>query len=671
MLRLQANIDNENQGKRLRRAVVTATRGVRGCMASYARWGGVGFRNPDYPTVCGKIVALGRTLLLWSVLGGAATAGAVPDSSASSVSMTVSAAGETIYRTHCSACHDHPETQAPPVALFRYLRTPEDVVRVLNLGVMRQQGSALSADEKRTVAIFLTQHAFSSAVEPDAAANRCSVQTSAAKLRKSDWNGWGRDLENTGFQPHPGLKPVDVSKLRPKWVFAYPGGSNGQPAVVGERIYVATNTGRLYALDIATGCTYWSADFAAPAHSGVTVAAVPAETGQKLVVFFADESASVHALDAQTGQSIWATKIEDHPLARITGGVKFYQGRLYVPVSSQEELGGADAKYPCCTFRGAIAALDALTGKIVWKARTIQEVPRPFKINSAGTQMLGPAGAAVWNTPTIDAKRSLIYATTGNSYTTVPADATDAVVAFDLVTGERKWVSQVQSDDNWQGGCTGVETGNCPNPLGPDFDFRTPPVLQTLSNGRQIIVAGSKSGVLYGFDPDHAGRILWKTKLGEGALKNGIFGPAVDGSYIYVSANLDGGGRGENRPGATFAIDGFTGRTVWRTVNSRVSCGWGEDGCLHTQKSPLAAMPGFVFAGSADGHIDAYRMDNGKVVWDFDTAYAWRGINGANAEGGAIGYGGQAVAHGMLFVNSGSSYGRLGNALIAFSVDGR
>ena len=110
---------------------------------------------------------------------------------------------------------------------------------------------------------------------------------------------------------------------------------------------------------------------------------------------------------------------------------------IYAPVTSADEVDANDPSYECCKFRGSVVALDAATGKIIWKGYTIAEEPKPTRKNDAGTQMYGPSGAGVWSAPTIDEKRGLVYAATGDSYTIVPTDATDAVVAFDIKTGKR------------------------------------------------------------------------------------------------------------------------------------------------------------------------------------------------------------------------------------------
>ena len=83
--------------------------------------------------------------------------------------------------------------------------------------------------------------------------------------------------------------------------------------------------------------------------------------------------------------------------------------------------------------------MDAATGKTLWKAFAIDRPPAPAIKNGAGTQMYGPAGAAVWSAPTVDARRDRLYFATGNSYTDVKEGGSDAVVAVDLASGRTVW----------------------------------------------------------------------------------------------------------------------------------------------------------------------------------------------------------------------------------------
>src|SRR5208337_2593187 len=97
---------------------------------------------------------------------------------------------------------------------------------------------------------------------------------------------------------------------------------------------------------------YWSYPAKGAVRPAVTVAPVGGHNGTKYAAYFGDAHANVYAVDAQTGQELWTTRVDDHFVARITAAPKVYQGRVYVPVSSSEEFSASNLDYPCCTGRG-------------------------------------------------------------------------------------------------------------------------------------------------------------------------------------------------------------------------------------------------------------------------------------------------------------------------------
>ena len=195
--------------------------------------------------------------------------------------------------------------------------------------------------------------------------------------------------------------------LKLKWAFGYPTGVSafGQPAVAAGRVFVGSDIGYVYSLDAKTGCVYWSYQAKGNVRGGPSVGPVKGHAGVKYAVFFGDAHANVYAVDAQTGQQLWTKKVDDHFVARITASPKLYDGFLYVPVSSSEEFAAANLDYPCCTSRGSVVKLNASTGEQAWKAYVVPETPKPTRKNSKGVQQYAPAGASVWNSPTIDEKR--------------------------------------------------------------------------------------------------------------------------------------------------------------------------------------------------------------------------------------------------------------------------
>jgi len=517
----------------------------------------------------------------------------------------------------------------------------------------------------------------------------CPSPAGPVAIGNALWNGWGRGLDNTRYQPEPALRASDVAKLALKWAYGYQGGTEfSQPTVVDERLFIAGSTGRIYALDAKTGCTYWTYDAAAGSRTAVTigelararVAALPRRLKRTLAhldvikapsaAFFGDDAGAVYALDAQKGTLLWKTQVDTHPMARIVGAPTLYNDRLYVAVSSTEEAAAVNPSYSCCTFRGSVVALDVGSGRTVWKSYTVLEEPQPTRKNSAGIQEFGPAGAAISSSPTVDDKRKVLYVTTGGSATGVEQSLTDAVVAFDVADGKLRWVKQLVRPDAAAGGA----------------GFSSSPVLRTLATGNQVLLAGQKSGVVYGLDPDHGGEILWQTKIGDsgpgpaGGGASGIasvvgppgvagrpggvaWGSAADhrSLYVAISGLL---AQPANTSGSLTALDMTTGVARWHTAAPEPACSWGERNCSHAQAQAVTVMPGSAFSGSMDGHLRAYSTIDGKILWDFDTAKDFPTKNGIKASGGPLDHGGATIVNGVVYVNS-------GNALLAFSVDGK
>ena len=624
-------------------------------------------------------------LLLILCLGPALAAAAEADPALLTGQTGSDPKGAAIYAQHCADCHDHPRDRILPRSSIAIYRTPEEVVRALKTGLMQQQGNALSEAEKRQVAAWVTGKKFGQIVDINPKANMCRMgpRQSKPSLKSNDaqWNGWGNGLGNARFQSEPGFAAADVPRLKLKWAFAYPGhGAFGQATVLGDYVYVTSLVGWVFALDAETGCTYWSLDAGAQVRSGVVVGTLPpsAATSKPMardVAFFTNELGKVFAVDARTGAPVWTVRIEDHPMARTPVTPVLHNGRLYITLSSIEEVTAADPKYACCGARGGLVALDARDGRIVWKSYAINKLPKPTKISSAGVQLTGPAGAAIFNAPAVDVRRDLLYAGTGDNYTDVVADSTNSIIAVDSQTGERRWVFQAIKHDAWILGCSGESVANCPSPLGPDHDFGAAPMLLPLAKDasgrdRQILIAASKSGDVFGLDPDQNGKVLWQTKIARGGSQGGIlWGGAAEGEKVFLAIS-DFDFKRPKDAGGMVALDIATGKELWRTATPTSQCKIESLYCSPAQPAAVTGMPGAVFSGALDGRIRAYAGGDGKILWTFDTTQTFAGVNGAKVTGGSIDNGGQTIANGKLFVNSGSTRMN-GNALLVFSVDGK
>lgn len=584
--------------------------------------------------------------------------------------------GAALFKTYCAHCHEGPgaDAQAPSLDVLRRL-SAEQVLDALERGVMRARAAERSRAERRELAAYasgkplgaVSSHAMSKSAF-------CSGTSAppANPLAGLSWNGWGVGLNNARFQSAEaaGVTADSVSRLTLKWAFGLPGASSAgtQPVVAGGRVYIATAEGELYVLDAETGCVHWTLEVEAAVRSAITLEQRP---NGGLVAYFADQAANVYAVDARAGKVLWRVEVDDHPHAAITAAPQLYNGRLYVPVSSREESQVGDPRYPCCSFRGSVVALDAATGRQIWKTYSVAENPMPTAKNSIGTQLYGPAGGAIWNTPTIDVKRRVLYVGTGNNFAPPATMLSDSLVALDLETGQVRWSKQVTENDIWNGSCRSPnrEAAVCPDKDAPDFDFTGSSFLVDAGTGRQLIVVGNKSGVIFAFDPDAAGKIVWERRVAQGGASGGVFwGSATDGTNIYA-ANADFFADKPEASGGMNAVDLRTGRLVWGVPGAGCA---NRKPCKPSQNAAVTLIPGVVFSGTMDGRLRAYSTRDGSVLWEYDTAREFPTVNNVKANGGSMSNSGPAIVGGMLFVNSGYSHhgGILpGNVLLAFSTE--
>jgi len=612
--------------------------------------------------------------------------------------------GGALFDQHCKSCHAPPIPHAPSrETLATYPKAT--IVAALTSGVMAPMAKGLTPAEIDLIAGYLTsapsgqaatgpQRRMRQPLTPVGVDKMCDANP-PIHAGASDWSRIGHDAETSRYQPNPGLTASDVPQLKLKWAYTMTGG--GQPTVVGDWLFVTNRSGRFYALDAKTGCVHWVDQGLSSRSAPMVFRSSIAPSGWATVI---GVGRTVHALDAQTGKELWKTdQLETHIASSVGGALVVSGDRVFVPFSSGEEVYAMQSSYPCCSFRGSVVALDLQTGRQLWKTSVITEPSHPLPDNAAGAHRRGPAGGAIWSAPTADAKRSLVYVATGDSYTDAPTKGDDAIVAIEMSTGKIRWSTQVTQGDNYIMGCEPGQphSANCNSPQGPDFDFGTSPILMTLKGGRQVLLAGQKSGLTYGFDPD-TGKLLWTTRVGAGSALGGVeWGMAVDRKRLFAPNSdlvdlfneVPGAPHDPAvptaRPGLT-AIDPATGKIVWTTPAPVAPCHYAGDRssdyvpnvCMRAQSQAPAAMPGVVFDGTIDGWFRAYDARTGKVIWAYSTtAQTYDTVNGVKAQPGGIidGYG-PVIADGMVFTMSGfngaaNTGGNGNNVLLAFSVDGK
>lgn len=584
-----------------------------------------------------------------------------------------STAGLVGFEAKCASCHQTPAgaaAHAPDAAKLR--RMSAEAVYAALAKAPHTQIAGLADEDKKLISAYLGGRPLGIAEMADAKAmpNRCAANPPMGDIAKEPtWLGWGNDpTSNSRFEPASSaqLPAADVPKLKLKWAFGFPGAEEAwsQPAIAAGRLFVGSDAGTVYSLDAATGCVYWS--FQAEGGMRDVIDIAPGNGAAKYALYFGDMRANVYSLDAETGKLLWKVRTDDHPLAQITGSPTLYENRLYVPLASSEERGGGlSVTYPCCTFRGSVTALDAKTGKQIWKTYVIPDAPKPVAKSAKGIQHYAPAGGAVWDSPTIDPKLHALYIGTGDAYIEPAGKTTDAVMALDMNTGKVLWSVQDTEGDVWLAACGSGNTRNpagfsenCPKPLGPDYDFGSSPILKTLPDGHRLLIAAQKSGMIWAHDPDKQGALVWKTQvvehLGLGFI---TFGGAADDQKAYFGL----------RTGGVASIDIKTGEKKWfAPFPGQPQAAPGQ---FAGATAALTEIPGVVFSGGWDGMLRSFSTTDGKPLWQFDTAKTFKTVNGVAAKGGSMGSAGATIANGMLFVGSGYIFGggNPGNLLLAFS----
>jgi polyvinyl alcohol dehydrogenase (cytochrome) len=341
--------------------------------------------------------------------------------------------------------------------------------------------------------------------------------------------------------------------------------------------------------------------------------------------------AYVIAVNRATGALLWKTLVDSNLASQITGSPVVYNGVIYIGVSSREENLASQPGYKCCTFRGAVVALDATTGTILWKRYVVPS-------NNGGGDSNKPgyySGGAVWgSSPVVDPATGMLYVTTGNNYSTpsgvcskpgqagctrpAAGDHYDSILGLSLSTGAIDWSYRTEEGDTSSGACTTI--------CGPDYDFGSMPNLITTTNPathktEHLVGAGQKSGYYWALTPS-TGKLVWKTKIGPGGSGGGIeWGCATGASRVYCAeGDTNGkpykiGGSGpaagqQVTSGSWAALDAATGKMLWQTPDPQMVPDTGF----------VSTANGVVYADSnapKGASMYALNASTGAILWTF------------------------------------------------------
>ena len=583
--------------------------------------------------------------------------------------------GLAVYQQECASCHDGGDARAPTLAILQ-ATSADDLRYALSEGVMASQGSGLSTDDRARLIEYLASAEITH--EAWIADIRCTDDRRAVDLIQPVAMGT-LGIEITAPRmisaEASGLSKGDMEHLELAWALAFPGVTRlrAAPVIAGSTVfYSAVNTRKVLALDAETGCIKWVYDSPTPLRSSISLSEFPG-TGRP-TLFFGDARGQVHAVDALTGAPVWVVSARvDEGSGNISGSVVVHDGKVIVPLSASGVSAGANPTFECCVGRGAVTALDAATGERLWSYVTMEEAEYTGEVSSIGVALRGPSGAPIWSTPSIDARRGRVYVTTGEN-TSLPATRTsDAIIALDLETGEELWIFQATPRDVWNMACGRRAGPNCPSAdesIRRDWDFGGSAILTELPDGRELLLAGQKSGHLWALDPED-GNLVWAQRRGRGgALGGNHWGIAIDGERVFLTISDPGGG--ERMPGI-YTFDIATGAPLWE---HRLSPDCPEvrrervPGC--TTRYGLSATPlvvdGAVLTAGLDGRIHIFDGVDGRVLFQFDTAIPFETINGIEGEGGSVDSNSIAAGAGMVFIGSGYGFfgQKPGNVLLAF-----
>ncbi len=581
-------------------------------------------------------------------------------------------AGKSVYQAVCANCHEGQIPKAPHISMLQIM-SPESIYRAVTEGVMQDEASGLDDKQKRDVSQYLAGRAFGTAsvhVGPSCTGNAAAFDRTATP----SITNWGLQRTNTRLidARTAGLSKDDLPRLKLLWAFAYPDAlrARSQPTLAAGAVFVGSHDGTVFALDQATGCVRWTYHASAEVRTGIAISPWTAGDAEaRPVLYFGDLLGNVYGVEAFTGRELWRVRADTHPNATITGTPSLHDGRLYVPVSSLEVTPALDPKFECCKFRGSVVAYQAASGEKIWQTYTIEAPAAITGRNKSGTDMYGPSGAPIWNSPAIDEKRGQLYVGTGENYSSPATLTSDAIFAIDLESGKVNWHYQATSNDAWNTACDSATPDNCPKEGGPDFDFGAATMLASLSDGRDLVLGGQKSGMVTALDPA-TGKLVWNAKVGRGGIQGGIhFGMAADGDTLYVpiSDGEDGRTYPEARRPGLYAIDMKTGRYAWKWRAADVCKG--RQFCEPGISAAVTAVTGLVLAGGMDGVLRIHDGATGAVLWENDTTADVTATSGAKAHGGSIGgAAGPVVQNGRIFVNSGYGiYGHMpGNVMLVF-----
>lgn len=412
-----------------------------------------------------------------------------------------------------------------------------------------------------------------------------SGRRAPAPMVSGSWPYPNADLANTRAAPDSAISSKNVARLQQAWTFrlsgtaasgvsAY-GSLAAAPVVENGIVYIQDLDSNVYALALSTGKLKWEYQVNLPEKTG------PGPDGVAVVAgaVYGDSSTAAFALSAATGKPIW------HDADLLSKGQGSFEiqpqvanGRVYLATAYGSGPGG-----------GVLLALDASTGRLLWRFNTMLG-------EGAGVRATGAGAGGAWETPLVGRDGSVTFGI-GNPYQSAAAAIarpskelySDSDVNLDAATGKLRWYYQGVTNDF------------------KDYDMQASPI-STRVNGVSMVLGAGKMGYVYAMDAK-TGRLIWKTPVGEhnghdddsllalehrstirapysflpGALGGVLTNMAVAGDSLYVATidskftlttlqQVDGAPSG-TPTGEVEALNMGTGKVEWDTKLSQMALG--------------------------------------------------------------------------------------------------
>jgi len=444
------------------------------------------------------------------------------------------------------------------------------------------------------------------------------------------------------------ISPKAVAKLTKRWQFVTRDDVTATPAIANGVVYFPSNNGFLYAVCATTGDAIWQTNLTKLTKSPTTMFSrtTPVVTKDLLLVAIFGPALML-GVDRNTGDIVWSTLLDSHPLGVVTMSGTVYKSSFFVGTSSAEETLGSNS-VNCCYFQASFLKIDLMTGDIKWRTYMLPDNHGHKNLYS---------GAAIWgSSPPIDILRNLVYIATGNLYTVPfdieqceenrlkekhpivpdpcikPDDHSESVLALDLENGTIKWSHHLGAYDTWNVYCALPQNSNCPPIPGVDADFGEAPLLHIIMNDnahphskQDVTIVGQKNGFVWALDRDD-GHIVWATVAGPGGISGGaIWGLATDGQRVYT--NIDNNqfknftllpSSKVTTGGGWVAMDANNGTILWSIAAPNSSIAYG----------PVTVANGVVFVtayGVPYGTLLALEATSGEILWQYNASSSLAG----------------------------------------------